>query len=60
MKISEGKFFYGKLNSKNKEIYIIEDGYHELYKDTCKQDFFNKVYQWINKNKNSGKTDKRK
>lgn len=45
--------------SKVKQLHIINDGYHEMYIDFEKEEFFNKTLSWIIETKNYGKTDKR-
>lgn len=58
--INNSRVFVDNIKSKVKDLVIFENGYHELYKDTNKMLYFEKAYQFIMKNKNSGKTDKRK
>lgn len=38
----------------------MENGYHEIYRDYEKEEFFNKVLEFIQSRYNVGKTDKRK
>lgn len=58
--VNHSKTFYDNIRSKEKDILIFSNGYHELYKDTCKNQFFEKCYSWITKTISKGKTDKRK
>jgi hypothetical protein len=44
--------------SKVKELYVFNEGLHEIYIDFEKEEFFNKVLSWIVKTKGYGKTDK--
>lgn len=48
------------IKHKVKELYVVKEGYHEMYIDFEKEEYMNKVFSWINKTKNFGKTDKRK
>ncbi len=48
-----------KFRSKTKELYIINNGYHEMYIDIERNEFFSKMYQWIIDTKHIGKTDRR-
>ena len=48
-----------KTISKVKELFIIENGYHEIYNDCEREEYFNKILEWCQKTKTIGKTDKR-
>lgn len=47
-------------NSKVKELYVVKNGYHEMYLDKEREEFFEKILIWITENKSIGKTDRRK
>jgi esterase/lipase len=51
--------FIKNIKHKIKELFIIKDGYHEIYHDFEKEIFMQKVLSWITKTINFGKTDKR-
>lgn len=53
------KIFYDNIKSKQKELVIVNNAYHEIYKDLEKKEFYVKILNFILKNKNTGKTDKR-
>ncbi len=40
---------YEKISSKDKEIYLFEDGYHEIWNDYEKDEMIEKVYNWVKK-----------
>lgn len=55
MNASVGKYIL-KI-SKNKELVVYDNGFHEMYCDFEKEEMFNKIISWIKKNKTVGKTD---
>ena len=58
--IQHSKIFYENIKSKSKELVVVENGYHEIYKDFEKFEMFQKIISWVNFHKSIGKTDKRK
>jgi alpha-beta hydrolase superfamily lysophospholipase len=37
----------------------VKDGYHEIFNDKERDEYINKIFSWINKNRDAGKTDRR-
>lgn len=58
--IRDSRHFIENIKHKVKELYAIKEGLHEIYIDHEKEEFRNKIFNWIVKTKNLGKTDKRK
>jgi len=55
----EAVLHYLITNSKNKEIYIVKNGFHEMFNDVERDEYINKIFTWISKNRDAGKTDRR-
>lgn len=39
---------------------VFDNGYHEVYADIEREEFFKSVLKWVKETKSSGKTDYRK
>ena len=49
-----------KINSKNKKLYEVDNGYHETMNDVERNEIWPKILEWIKDNKETNKFDSRK
>ena len=40
-------------------MYAVNNGYHEMYLDKEREEYFSKIFNWVCETKDIGKTDRR-
>ena len=42
------ELLYEKASSEDKTLKLYDGGYHELFNDVCKEEFFSDFFDWLN------------